>query len=325
MARSSRRLAANVAGPFYVDSSCIDCGTCWQWDPDHFAPGGSQARVIRQPQGEAQERRALLAQQACPVAAIGSPPGLGRRHAAVLADAGFPALLCRHPAGDVHYCGWASRRSFGASSYLVVRSAAAGGNVLIDSPRYNAQLARRIEALGGVAMLVLTHRDDVADQARWAAHFGCARWIHAADAEAVPGAEHRLEGMESLDLGGALRLVPTPGHTAGSLVAVLGEPAGPEGAVGSGPDLHEPPPDGAAGQILFSGDHLWWSEEQQAVVASRTYCWWNFDEQLRSVAKLLSLDVRWLLPGHGGRRVFAPGEWRGRLEATLAFWGADPA
>ena len=98
MARSSRRLAANVPGPFYVDSSCIDCGTCWQWDPDHFAPGGEQARVVRQPQGAAGERRALLAQQACPVAAIGSPPQLGRRHAAALAHEGFPALLCRHPA-----------------------------------------------------------------------------------------------------------------------------------------------------------------------------------------------------------------------------------
>jgi glyoxylase-like metal-dependent hydrolase (beta-lactamase superfamily II)/ferredoxin len=322
MARCSRRLAANVAGPFYVDSSCIDCGTCWQWDPDHFAPGGAQARVVHQPKGDTQERRALLAQQACPVAAIGSPPELGRRHATVLAREGFPALLCRHPAGDVHYCGWASRRSFGASSYLVVRPQAAGGNVLIDSPRYNAPLARRIEALGGLAAIVLTHRDDVADQARWAAQFGCARWIHAADADTVPGAEHRLEGDGPVDLGGALVLLPTPGHTAGSLVAVLGEPA----AGSDSSRVHDaPPPEETAGQILFSGDHLWWSEARGAVVASRTYCWWDFEEQLRSVAKLLSMDVRWLLPGHGGRRAFAPGEWRGRLEATLAFWGADPA
>lgn len=324
MARSSRRLAANVPGPFFVDSSCIDCGTCWQWDPDHFAPGGERARVACQPVGEAQERRALLAQQACPVAAIGSPIELSRRHAAALAREGFPALLWRHPAGEVHYCGWASRRSFGASSYLLVRPEAEGGNVLIDSPRYNTPLARRIEARGGLAAIVLTHRDDVADQDRWAAHFGCDRWIHAADADAVPGAEHRLEGTESFDLGGGLRLLPTPGHTAGSLVVVLGEPAGPERAPGPG-GVGAPERPQGAGQILFSGDHLWWSEELGAVVASRTYCWWNFAEQLRSVEKLLNLDVRLLLPGHGGRRSFAAGEWRPRLEATLAFWSLDQA
>ena len=348
MARSSLRLANNVPGPFYVDSSCIDCGTCWQWDPNHFAPGGAQARVACQPEGEAQERRALLAQQACPVAAIGSPAPLSRRHAAALAQGGFPALLCRLPAGEVHYCGWASRRSFGASSYLVVRPAGRGGHVLIDSPRFNTLLARRIEAIGGLAAIVLTHRDDVADQALWARHFGCERWIHAGDADAVPGAENRLEGDDPVALGGALTLVPTPGHTAGSLVAVLGEPAG-TGTVESGAPLvgrdGEPSGDGAfihggegsvakagsqesevaAGQVLFSGDHLWWSEEQRAVVASRTYCWWDFEAQLRSVAKLRDLDVRWLLPGHGGRRAFAAGEWRRCLAATLAFWGVDPA
>jgi ferredoxin len=73
MARPARRLAANAPGPFYVDASCIDCGTCWRWDPAHFAPGGGQARVARQPEGELATVRALLAQQACPVAAIGSP------------------------------------------------------------------------------------------------------------------------------------------------------------------------------------------------------------------------------------------------------------
>jgi hypothetical protein len=31
--------------------------------------------------------------------------------------------------------------------------------------------------------------------------------------------------------------------------------------------------------------------------------------------------VRWLLPGHGGRHAFAPGEWAEQLERTLAFCG----
>ena len=293
MARSSERLAANAPGPFYVDASCIDCGTCWQWDPDHFAPSGAQARVCHQPEGEEQIRRALLALQACPVAAIGAPAELRRR----TPRDGFPVLLMRHAAGDVHYCGWASRRSFGASSYLIVRP---GGNVLIDSPRFNAPLARRIEALGGLAAIVLTHRDDVADHERWAARFGCPRWIHAADADAAPAAERQLQGEESRHLDAALTLIPTPGHTAGSLVALLG------------------------GQILFSGDHLWWNAEARALVASRRYCWWNWSSQLESVAKLGDLDVRWLLPGHGGRHGFAPGAWAAAIDQTLAFCRASP-
>ncbi|MFM7085481.1 MAG: MBL fold metallo-hydrolase [Cyanobium sp.] len=288
MARLSRRLASNAPGDFYVDASCIDCGTCWQWDPQHFAPGGDQARVQRQPEGAQEQAQALLALQACPVAAIGAPADLVRH---TPAD-GFPALLTRHPAGDVYYCGWASRRSYGAASYLIVRPA---GNVLIDSPRFNAPLARRITALGGLAALVLTHRDDVADHDRWAARFGCPRWIHAADAEAAPAAERRIEGAQQVQLDPDLCLIPTPGHTAGSLVALLG------------------------GQILFSGDHLWWNEEHQAVVASRTYCWWDWPSQLASVELLRRLDVRWLLPGHGGRRAFAAGEWAHRIDHTLAF------
>jgi len=290
MARPSQRLSANAPGPFYVDAGCIDCGTCWQFDPLHFAPHGNASHVLRQPVGDGELRQALLALQACPVAAIGTSAALRAR---TPAD-GFPALVTRHPAGDVYYCGWASRRSFGASSWLIVRP---GGNVLVDVPRWSAPLARRIRALGGLHTLVLTHRDDVADHQRWAAAFGCGRWIHAADADAAPGAEHRLQGRDPLALDAQLQLIPTPGHTAGSLVAVLGQRAA----------------------VLFSGDHLWWNPDHQVVVASERYCWWNWPEQLRSVERLLDLDVGWLLPGHGHSHAFAPGAWRPALEQTLAW------
>ena len=295
MARAERRLPVNAPGPFFVDASCIDCGTCWQFDPLHFAPTGSTAHVQRQPQGDQELHRALLALQACPVAAIGTTADL-RRHTP---RDGFPDLVTRHADGDVYYCGWASRRSFGASSWLIRRPQ---GNVLIDSPRWSAPLARRIAAMGGVAAMVLTHRDDVADHERWARAFGCERWIHQADADAAPQAERRLEGRDALQLAEHLQLIPTPGHTAGSLVAVLG----------------------TARQVLFSGDHLWWNPQQQVVVASQRYCWWNWSEQLRSVERLLELDVAWLLPGHGHRHPFEAGQWRPALEQTLAFSRRSP-
>lgn len=287
-------------GPFRINGRCIDCGTCWRWDPDHFSPGEGQARVARQPEGASATVRALLAQQACPVAAIGSPAELLRRHSSALAAQGFPALLLRHSLGAIHYCGWASRQSFGASSYLLVAPAGAGGNVLIDSPRFSAPLARRIAALGGLAAIVLTHRDDVADHDRWATTFTCPRWIHRADADAAPGAERLVEGHDPVAGPAGLQLIPTPGHTAGSMVAVLGQAGSEEG------------------QVLFSGDHLWWSERLQQVVASRRYCWWNWQEQVASVEALVPLDVCWLLPGHGDWRAFAPGQWAQDLQTTLA-------
>ena len=288
MARQPQRLTENADGPFYVDSRCINCGTCWQFDPQHFASTGTSSRVQQQPQGEAECRQALLALQACPVAAINTT---AEQRRAMPVD-GFPSLVSRHAAGDVYYCGWASRRSFGASSWLVVRPS---GNVLIDSPRWSAPLARRISQLGGLRAMVLTHRDDVADHARWAQAFGCRRTIHAADADAAHGAEQLVLGQEPVELLDDLQLIPTPGHTAGSMVLLLGQER----------------------QVLFSGDHLWWNPEQEVLVASRTYCWWNWREQLCSVERLRDLDVALLLPGHGHSHAFEPGAWRQAVQQTL--------
>jgi glyoxylase-like metal-dependent hydrolase (beta-lactamase superfamily II)/ferredoxin len=285
---SPLRLAANQPGPLYVDSRCIDCGTCWQFDPLQFAPTGSTACVQQQPESEEEWHQALLALQACPVAAINADAS----HKQAMPSDGFPVLVTQHSAGAVYYCGWASRKSFGASSWLIVRPS---GNVLIDSPRWSAPLARRIKALGGLSAIVLTHRDDVADHNQWARAFACERWIHAADADAAPEAEQHVVGTGEVVIADQLKLIPTPGHTAGSMVAVLGKRE----------------------QVLFSGDHLWWNPEHQVVVASERYCWWNWSEQLRSVERLVDLDVAWLLPGHGHRYVFQPGEWRLALEHTL--------
>jgi len=293
MARLQNRRAENVRGPFYVDSSCIDCGTCWQWDPQHFEDHGHQARVWAQPQPGAETERALLAAQACPVAAIGATPALMGQ----TPTQGFPALITPHPAGDVYYCGWASRKSYGASSYLVVRPQ---GNVLIDSPRYNSPLKQAIAAKGGLAAMVLSHRDDVADHRSWAHTFGCPRWIHHGDRDAVPDAEHCPTGEDALWLQEGLQLIPTPGHTAGSMVAVLGAA------------------NGDVLQVLFSGDHLWWSASRQSLWASKEYCWGDWHGQVRSLRKLQHLNVGWLLPGHGSSHCFQPGEWQKHLKALLA-------
>ncbi len=288
MARIKDRLKNNSPGPFFVDSSCIDCGSCWQIDPEHFAPTGSSSYVHTQPNGQQEVEKSLLALIDCPVAAIGAPKHLTANSSADV----FPILVTKHPAGDVYYCGWSSKRSFGASSWLIL---SAEGNVLIDSPRWSAPLAKQIKKMGGISQIVLTHRDDVADHTNWAKAFNCERWIHQDDADAAPEAEKQVIGIDVLALRKNLKLIPTPGHTKGSMVAVLGDQQ----------------------QILFSGDHLWWNPKKSVTVASKDYCWWNWTEQLKSVERLLDLEVHWLLPGHGYAHQFKPGQWKEALEQTL--------
>ena len=279
-----------VSDEFRINERCIDCGTCWTFDPDHFSAGSGTAVVAHQPVGASSQRKALLALQACPVAAIETSRALQR---ATPAD-GFPSWICSHAAGEVFYCGWASQRSLGARSWLIQR---ADGNVMVDVPRWSAPLARRIQAMGGLAQIVLTHRDDVADHQRWAQAFACERWIHRDDADAAPSAEQVLEGQEPLELASQMKLLPTPGHTAGSLCLLLGDQR----------------------RVLFSGDHVWWNRDQDVLVCSERYCWWDFNVQIRSLQRLQPLDVAWLLPGHGHRQHFQPGSWTEAVKQTLTW------
>ena len=281
---------APASDEFRINERCIDCGTCWTFDPDHFAAGAGTAVVAHQPRGASSQRQALLASQACPVAAIETSRALQRT---TPAD-GFPSWICSHAAGEVFYCGWVSQRSFGARSWLIQR---ADGNVMVDVPRWSAPLARRIQAMGGLAQIVLTHRDDVADHQRWAQAFACERWIHRGDADAAPSAEQVLEGQEPLELAPQIKLLPTPGHTPGSLCLLLGDQR----------------------RVLFSGDHVWWNRDQSVLVCSERYCWWDFNVQIRSLQRLQPLDVAWLLPGHGHRQHFQPGSWTEAVKQTLTW------
>ena len=56
-------------------------------------------------------------------------------------------------------------------------------------------MADRLEAMGGVHAIFLTHRDDVADHSRWAARFGAPRVMHADDVgPRTKDVELKLEG-----------------------------------------------------------------------------------------------------------------------------------
>ena len=284
MARPSARLSENAAGDFFVDDACIDCETCRILAPGVFerseALGLSVVR--RQPASVADALRAKMAIVSCPTSAIGSVSKVD------VADA--VAALPEPIADGVHYCGYASESSFGASSYLVHRG---DGNVLVDSPRAAKPLMDRLEALGGVKTMFLSHRDDVADHEKYAHRFGCLRVLHARDVVAGTRAvERRIEGDAPVQLGADLLAIPVPGHTRGSMALL-------------------------AGGFLFTGDHLWGSEDGKRLEAGRGVCWYSWDEQTRSMEKLLAYDFEWVLPGHG--RLFqAPApKMRAALESLI--------
>src|SRR5580698_772707 len=183
MADRAHSLPENVEGPFFVDSTCIDCDTCRQIAPATFGETGEFSYVRRQPSGADEERAAFRALVACPTGSIGA----ASKNAAREAVTEFPWPV----APGVWYCGFASRKSFGGSSYFVEHP---GGNWLIDSPRYVEHLAGTFAEKGGIRYIFLTHRDDVADADRYAQRFGATRIIHRLELAAQPDAERVLDG-----------------------------------------------------------------------------------------------------------------------------------
>jgi glyoxylase-like metal-dependent hydrolase (beta-lactamase superfamily II)/ferredoxin len=268
MARPEERLPENVAGPLYVDATCIDCDTCRRMAPgvyDRSASSG-QSFVKRQPEGPAETQRALMALVSCPTASIGVADGvkLDVRDAVRALPASIEA--------DVYECGFTAESSFGAASYLIRR---ADGNVLVDSPRAAGPLLRAIDALGGVRTLFLTHRDDVADHAAWHAHTKCTRLLHGDDVtRGTRDVERRLEGTDPIVLAPDLVAIPTPGHTRGSACLLYRE------------------------TFLFTGDHLWADSDTGRLAMGREVCWYSWPEQVRSLERLLDHRFEWVLPGH---------------------------
>ncbi len=273
MADVRRRLPGNAPGRWFVDQSCIDCDQCRQIAPEVFVAQGDASVVARQP---LDPLRAAMAQVTCPTASIG---GGSKEEIARAVDA-FPERID----GEVYFCGFASEDSYGGSSYLIRRP---GGNVLVDSPRCTEPLARRIEALGGARWMLLTHIDDVADHAKWRARLGCDRVMHRAEGLDV---EVPIDGLH--DLAPDLRVIPTPGHTAGHVVL-----------------LHQD-------RYLFTGDHLW--GDVDGLGASRAYCWHSWPEQIRSMERLRDHAFEWVLPGHGPRVRRPAVEMRAALDRLIA-------
>ena len=285
MANIQQRLTENVPGDFYVDASCIDCDTCSQLAPSVFRDHGEQCSVYHQPETDAETRLSMMALVACPTGSIGAT----EKHDAHLGIDAFPMLI----AENVYFCGFTSEASFGGWSYLIERPASEGGNVLIDSPRFATQLVKRIEAMGGVSQMLLTHRDDVADHALFHKKFGCERVMHADDGARRLGAEKVLEGEAEISLADDIIVIPTPGHTRGHLVFLYKQ------------------------KFLFTGDHLAWSPKRQTLTAFPSVAWYSWREQTRSMARLKNYNFEWVLPGHGDLHHDSTANMRYHLQSCI--------
>ena len=290
MAKLQQKRAENIAGDFYVDSSCIDCDTCRWVAPEVFKRAGSQSAVYHQPKNETERLHSLQALLACPTASIGT---VEKPQDVKTAQQSFPIAI----EDNVYYCGYHSELSYGAASYFIQRKE---GNVLIDSPRFTPPLVKQIEAMGGIDYLYLTHKDDVADHQKWQQHFNCQRILHQDDLSAnTRDVEIKLAGTEITELAADLLIIPVPGHTKGHTVLLYNH------------------------KFLFTGDHLAWSPYLEHLYAFRRFCWYSWAEQIDSMAKLAQYSFEWVLPGHG-RRYHGDRETTAEQMQKCLSWMRDP-
>lgn len=299
MARLDQEHPLDVAGDWFVDTRCIACDVARHWAPELIGEDDDGLSYIaRQPRGPEEEAAMWRAAEACPTLSIGNrsvrrPPSPPFPHELT------PGVLA---------LGHNDESSFGAHSYLVRRT---GGNLMVDSPSYHRALAEQVDELGGVAHVVLTHCDDVADADRWASRSGARVWIHEADAGAAPYATDRISGLGAIAIGGDVDLVPIPGHTRGSIA------------------IH------VAGRWLFTGDSLYWNRRRGHLDVFSRQTWFSWEELAASMDRLATRRVEWVFPGHGmwhhtGAELYAAQmsglgramrgtdrwNWRGRRAAT---------
>lgn len=266
MADIRKKHDQNVSGDFFVDTSCINCDTCRQLAPNTFKDTGYFSSVYNQPADDIEKRHALQAVLSCPTGSIGMSSKYDLQEVA----SDFPLCI----ADDVYYVGYNSPHSYGANSYFVKNPE---GNWLIDSPKYLPQIINKLEDLGGIKYIFLTHRDDVAHAKKYASKFNSKRVIHQADLSAQPDAEIVIHGYEAVELSKEFLAIPTPGHTRGHNVLLY------------------------KNKFLFTGDHLAWEREEKCLNAFRDVCWYSWEEQTKSMEKLLKFKFEWVLPGHGQR------------------------
>jgi glyoxylase-like metal-dependent hydrolase (beta-lactamase superfamily II) len=271
----------SAAGDWYIDTACIDCGASRHVAPGLIVERNEKSVFARQPVTAQEQLAVWRAVLVCPTASVRSETKLRRPNETI-----FPQSIT----SGVWRCGFNARSSFGAHSYFVARD---NRNLLIDSPRYAAELVEWFRDAGGIAHVLLSHRDDVADADKYAREFGARVWIHRDDRSAAPYATDLIEGRTPCTIAPGVRAIPVPGHTRGSVVYLLED------------------------HVLFAGDSLAWSDREQDLIAFRDACWYSWSELTESLNNVASYRFEWLLPGHGWPVHLPAEEMNERLRALV--------
>lgn len=273
----------SAAGDWYIDTACIDCGASRHVAPGLIVERNEKSVFARQPGTPEEQLAAWRAVLVCPTASVRSETKQQRPNVTI-----FPQEIT----SGVWRCGFNARSSFGVHSWFVERPA---GNLLIDSPRHAAELVRWFRDAGGIAHILLSHRDDVADADKYAREFGARVWIHRDDRSAAPYATDLLEDGPERIIAPGVRAIAVPGHTRGSVVYLVDD------------------------RVLFSGDSLAWSARERDLVAFRDACWYSWAELTESLGRLAAAcRFEWLLPGHGWHAHLPADEMHARLVALVA-------
>ena len=131
MAKLNLKRKENVQGNFYVDSTCISCGTCWWVAQKSFQKSDdSLSMVHRQPENISENQAAYRALYSCPTNSIGVHT-IDNISKDVLNNLPF-ALV-----DNIFHCGFHAETSYGAASYFIQTSQ---DNFMIDSPRFVKRL-----------------------------------------------------------------------------------------------------------------------------------------------------------------------------------------
>ncbi len=265
MANLRNKRNKNAEGNFFVDNSCIDCGTCYWMAPKVFKEDDGMSLVYEQPKAN-QEIKAMEALFSCPTNSIGYT---GARVEMRKISKTFPIPVDE----NVFHNGYHSESSYGAASYFIQRE---NGNVLVDSPRYSSVISKNIKEMGGLSLQYLTHRDDVADTDLYQKDFQSKRLMHKEDiSKKTEHFEIILEGEDDYQIDDDLLVITVPGHTKGHTVLLYKE------------------------KYLFTGDHLAFQRQNKHLYAFKTACWYDWDTQIKSMEKLLNYNFTHVLPGHG--------------------------
>ena len=279
MPRPDQTHSSNAPGPWFVDTRCIRCDSSRNWAPGLIGmDAAGRSFIASQPADEEQEAELWRAAAACPTKSIGKRD-----------QPREPVGVFPYPMTDgVFAMGNNALSSFAAHSFLVTRPE---GNLMVDSPRFNPALAGSVDSLGGVAHVLLSHRDDVADAERWASRYGARVWIGEADADSAPFATD-VTGEDGVTLvSPGVLSIPAPGHTRGHVLYHIDD------------------------RLLFTGDTLHWNHRREELDVFPRQTFFSWAVLADTMDLLATLMVEWVFAGHGMWHRVGNEEWTRQMKA----------